>query len=404
MSPIYGLLGLLAQGERYGYELKRIVDQDYSPFWRIDFAQLYRSLARIVRAGWADARLAPGGKGPERKVYRLTRRGRQEFAAWLVRPCSDPDELLVKLRLAEGCGMRAAVLPAIQQFDLEPEHERRLAAHRAARESGDAGALLLAHAALEQLEAEQASLDVAGALFAVPPVRPTRPPSSLLISGSDDPLLARLAGLCLASNQVVGSLAGLLALARREADVAAVHLLDAESGEYNVPFVRHLLPEDDLLLVNLAYRENGLMLAHGNPKKIHSVRDLARPGVRLVNRTPGTGTRLLLAARLRAARVDPRSLPGWEGTAATHAAVAAAICAGRADVGPGLRAVAEEWGLDFLPLGEERFDLVVEQEALESARLEPLLAALHGREFNQSAAKYRGYDLRQSGQIVAHVK
>ncbi|MDE3089402.1 MAG: substrate-binding domain-containing protein, partial [Chloroflexota bacterium] len=202
----------------------------------------------------------------------------------------------------------------------------------------------------------------------------------------------------------VGSLGGLLALAQHQADVAGIHLRDAETGEYNTPFVKHLLPEDEIILVNLAYRENGLMLARGNPQNIRGVRDLTRRGIRFINRPRGTGTRLLLYSKLRAARINPHSLRDWERTVTTHDAVAAAILTGAADVGPGLRAVAVEGGLDFIPLGEERYDLAIPQVDFESPRLQPLLTALHSAEFRRAAASFQGYDLAHSGRVVARVK
>jgi putative molybdopterin biosynthesis protein len=229
-------------------------------------------------------------------------------------------------------------------------------------------------------------------------------PGPVVITGSDDPLLARLAQFTHISTHAIGSLDGLLALAQHEADVAGVHLLDAETGEYNVPFVKHLLPEDAIVLVNLAFRENGLMLAPGNPRNIRGLSDLAQRDLRFINRQRGAGTRLLLYARLRAAGIDPRSLKDWERAAATHDAVAGAIATGVADVGPGLRAVACTWGLDFIPLGEERYDLVIPCAAFDSPRLRPLLDALNSQEFRRLATEFQGYDLTRTGQVVARMQ
>ena len=105
MSPLHALLGLLVRGERHGYELKRIVDEEFGPFWRIDYAQLYRSLARMRREEWVKVRVETGRGGPARKVYALTARGRRAYAAWLTEPPKERDEFFVKLRLANQSGI-----------------------------------------------------------------------------------------------------------------------------------------------------------------------------------------------------------------------------------------------------------------------------------------------------------
>jgi molybdate-binding protein/DNA-binding PadR family transcriptional regulator len=406
MSPTCGLLGLLLLGARHGYDLKREIDREYAPFWRIDFGQLYRSLAKLTRAGWVRVRVEPGSGGPERKVYSVTPHGRAAFTTWLAEPAADRDEFVVKVRLATTVGLNVGPLVEAQRHVLQEEQAERLQAQRAAQEAGEAGRLVLAYAALHETEASRAALELCEAV--VPTSRryssPVPPRDQLTITGSDDPVLARLAEFTHASARLVGSLGGLLALSRHEADVAGVHLLDAETGEYNIPFVKHLLPEDDLVLVNLAFRENGLMLAPGNPKKIRKLRDLARRDVRFINRRRGTGTRLLLYSKLRAARVDPHALEEWERAAATHEGVAAAIATGTADVGPGLRAVAETWGLEFIPLGEERYDLVLPRQVYESTRGRSMLEALHTAEFRRAAAMFAGYDLARTGRIIARIK
>ncbi|HEX7594579.1 MAG TPA: substrate-binding domain-containing protein [Anaerolineae bacterium] len=404
MSPTHALLGLLARGERHGYELKRIIDQEFAPFWRIDFAQLYRSLAKMTRDGWVKARVERGAGGPDRKVYAVTTLGKRTLAAWLAEPARDRDEAFVKLRLAADAGGSPAPLIDQQRRALEDEHSARSHAHRAARETREAGRLILAHAALRETETSLAALDLYEAISPAARRRTHAPPADLTITGSDDPLLARLALLAHTTANVVGSIGGLLALAQHQADIAGVHLLDAATGEYNAPFVKHLLPEDDIVLVNLALRENGLIVARGNPKNLRGVRDLTRRGIRFINRQRGTGTRLLLHSKLRAARIDPHSLRDWERAASTHDAIAAAIATGAADVGPGLRAVAVEWGLDFIPLGEERYDLAMPRVEYESARLRPLLDALHSTEFRRDASTFQGYDLTRTGRVVARVK
>jgi molybdate-binding protein/DNA-binding PadR family transcriptional regulator len=391
-------------GERHGYDLKRTVDQEFAPFWRIDFAQLYRSLAKMTREGWVRVRVEAGAGGPERKMYRLTPSGRRAFKAWLQEPALNRDEFFVKLRLANAARIPINRLVETQRQAFGSEHAARLKMLHEAWDAGDAGRIILADAAFRETEASLAALDLWAAAGPAPrgAVAATRR-GPLVIIGSDDPLLAHLAKLTSSSATAVGSLGGLLALARHEADVAGVHLLDLETGEYNLPFVRRLLPEDEMLLVNLAFRENGLMVARGNPKRICGVRDLTRSGIRLINRQRGAGTRLLLYSELRSAQIDPHALPDWERVASTHEAVAAAVATDMADAGPGLYAVAHAWGLDFIPLGKERYDLIIPSAVAEVGRLEPLFEALASTAFREKANELAGYDLSRTGQIIARI-
>ncbi|MBI5031189.1 MAG: helix-turn-helix transcriptional regulator [Chloroflexi bacterium] len=405
ISPTHALLGLLVPGERYGYQLKRIVDQEFAPYWQIDFAQLYRSLAKMTQAGWAEARVERGEAGPDRKVYSLTSSGRRALEEWLAEPARDRAEFFVKVRLATECGISTSHLIESQRRAFEDEHARHADAHRIAKDAGDASRLVIAHAALRESEASLAALDLVDAIASKPSSRKkARRTAALVITGSDDPLLARLAQLMRTSANPVGSLGGLLAIAQHQADIAGVHLLDAETGEYNIPFIKHLMPEDDIVLVNLAFRENGLMIARDNPKKIRNLRDLTRRDIRFINRAKGTGTRLLLHSKLRAAHIDPQKIVDWNHAVATHDAVGAAISTGAADVGPGLRATAVTWNLDFIPLGDERYDLIIPRDELESPRIEQMLSKLHSKEFRQTAENLAGYDLSKSGKVIARIR
>ena len=150
-------------------------------------------------------------------------------------------------------------------------------------------------------------------------------------------------------------------------------------------------------------REQGLLVAAGNPKSLRRLRDLARPGVRLINRQPGAGTRLFLYHHLRKAGIDPRSLSGYQRQVPTHSAVAAAIRSGGADAGPGIRAVAEAWGLDFVPLGRERYDLAIPRRLFDSPRLRPVLETIHADAFRAAAGRLSGYDTTRMSDVVADV-
>lgn len=202
------------------------------------------------------------------------------------------------------------------------------------------------------------------------------------------------------SSAHVGSMGGLTALQRGEAHCAGVHLLDEDSGEYNVPYLKKLLPGRSVVLVNLVYREQGLMVARGNPKKIKDVADLARPGIRFVNRQRGAGTRILLDYRLKELGIDPDRIDGYEREEYTHMAVAAAVASGSADAGLGIRAAAKALNLDFLNMVEERYDLCILRDYWETPYIQRLLDVMGNPAFQEAVRLLGGYDLRHCGRIM----
>ena len=206
-------------------------------------------------------------------------------------------------------------------------------------------------------------------------------------------------GASLASANV-GSMGGLLALARNEAHLAGSHLLDEATGEYNVAAVERYLPGRRVVIVTLAGRIQGLMVPPGNPKRIEALTDLARPDVQFVNRQRGSGTRVLLDYRLRQSAIDPLGISGYDREEYTHLAVAAAVASGAADAGLGILAAARALGLEFLPLLEERYDLVIPREHHESAHLQPLLRAVAGEPFRHRVAALGGYNVSAMGQVA----
>ncbi len=211
-------------------------------------------------------------------------------------------------------------------------------------------------------------------------------------------LAERAPGMRLASANV-GSLGGLIALRRGEAHLAGSHLLDPDTGEYNWRYVDQYLPGREVLLVTLAYREQGLIVAPGNPKNIAGFEDLIRSDVTFVNRQRGAGTRLLLDYELQRRGIDGAQVRGYEREEYTHLAVAAAVSSGSADCGLGVRAAARALGLDFVPVGWERYDLVIPREHYESDLLKPLLALLHDEAFRVAVASLEGYDVREMGEV-----
>ncbi len=217
-----------------------------------------------------------------------------------------------------------------------------------------------------------------------------------------DLLAARLpaVGRRLASANV-GSLGGLVALRRGEAHLTGAHLLDPETGEYNIPYIAQYLPQTTIVTIGFVKREQGLMVAAGNPKAIRSLADLARPDTQFVNRQRGAGTRLLLDYHLEKLKISSDQIDGYEQEEYTHLAVAAAIASDRADCGLGIPAAAQALGLDFVPLFQERYDLIMPAEQYHNPLLAPLKDMLLNKGFQQAVAALPGYQISRMGEIIA---
>ena len=198
-----------------------------------------------------------------------------------------------------------------------------------------------------------------------------------------------------------GSLGGLLALRRGEAHLAGAHLLDPETGEYNLPYIRRYLPHTPVVVVTLTRREQGLIVARGNPKSIQGLADLARDDVTYVNRQRGAGTRVLLDYLLAQAGITAGQLRGYDREEVTHLAVAVDVATDLADCGMGVRAAAEALGLSFIPLTWERYDLVVPRHFWDGELLSPLRELLADAEFCAAVASLPGYDPTAMGELVA---
>lgn len=195
----------------------------------------------------------------------------------------------------------------------------------------------------------------------------------------------------------VGSLDGLVNLRQGLCQVAGSHLQD-ESGEYNTSFVRHLFPERNVELVTFAHRTQGLMLVSGNPKGVKMIADLAKQNVRFVNRNPGSGTRLWFDAELRRLAIPPEAIRGYEKTVKTHSEAAMLIANHKADAALGLQAAAYQYHLDFIPLFEERYDLVLPRE--NEKTLLPLLDYLNSADFRSELNSLTGYNSTHSGEQI----
>jgi molybdenum cofactor synthesis domain-containing protein len=230
---------------------------------------------------------------------------------------------------------------------------------------------------------------------------------TLVVLGSHDNTIDLLATLLRRrdhrlrlSSGHVGSLGGLMALRQGRAHLGGSHMLDPETNTYNVPFIQRYLAGVPLKLINLAWREQGLMVAPGNPHNIKTIGDLTCPGLRFINRQRGAGTRLLLDYLLKENGLSADQVQGYDREEYTHMAVAVNVFSGTADVGLGILAAARALGLDFIPLRPERYDLVVPETTFAETHFQTLLAVIRSREFQEAAAALGGYDLQDCGTIL----
>ena len=229
----------------------------------------------------------------------------------------------------------------------------------------------------------------------------------LLAAGSDDPSLGILRELYtrrLPSPSLflatVGSSAGLAAIRDGVTDLALAHLLDPASGEYNLPYIREVHPSG-VTAVLLFYRELGLVVRPGNPLGLRKVADLARTGLRIINRQEGSGTRVYLDQELSRLGIDSRQINGYDNHVVTHLEVGLRILRAEADTGIATRAAARLLGLDFTPLTRERFDILISKERFFSRGIQVILEIVGSREFRGRVETLGGYDTSESGRILA---
>jgi len=200
-----------------------------------------------------------------------------------------------------------------------------------------------------------------------------------------------------------GSGAALRMLRRGDAHAAGTHLWDPESGEYNLPYVRRELADRRVVVVTLSEWQQGLIVARGNPKGFTGPADLARQDITIVNREAEAGSRAMLDVWLQQAGITPHWVRGYAREVFSHAEVAEAVASGAADVGPGILAVARAMGLDFLPLQDERYDLVIPAEFLNAAPVQAVLDIAVSAPFQAELEALGGYDSSRTGTIVAEL-
>jgi putative molybdopterin biosynthesis protein len=197
----------------------------------------------------------------------------------------------------------------------------------------------------------------------------------------------------------VGSLGGIMAIREGMTHIAGSHLLDPETGEYNTSYLKRYLGDREVTLITLVYRQQGFMVRAGNPKKILSVHDLLREDVTFVNRQAGSGTRVLLDYELARAGLPAAGITGYDNEEYTHMAVAVSVLSGKADAGLGILAAARALQLDFIPVTEERYDLVIPSRFLELPMIRRLLDIIGRDDFKKAAEAMGGYSTRETGKV-----
>lgn len=198
-----------------------------------------------------------------------------------------------------------------------------------------------------------------------------------------------------------GSLDSLISMYNGQSDVVSTHLLDGDTGEYNIPYIRKLLVGSSYVVINLLSRKAGLFVQKGNPRNLKGWSDLVQPDLRIINREKGSGARVLLDEQLRLHRISARELLGYEDELTNHLGVAAKVAGGEADVGVGIeKAAAIVNGVDFIPLVSERYDLVIMKNSENSDLINLIIEILKSASFQQELAAISGYDLSQTGNVL----
>lgn len=249
----------------------------------------------------------------------------------------------------------------------------------------------------------------AGEVVKVELLRPKTEIDTTLVSiGSHDNILDLLANHLYKnsprirlSSAHVGSMGGIMAIRRGEAHIAGSHLLDEETGEYNISFIKRFLTDMPLQLINLCYRQQGLIVQRHNPHNIQSFEDIIEKKLTFINRQKGAGTRLLTDKILNDAQISANLISGYDHEEYTHMNVAAAVASGSVDAGMGIRAAALALDLEFIPIAEERYDIIVPQHLLTDQRVVAALEIIReNRDFYDKILSLGGYNLRDSGSVV----
>ena len=233
--------------------------------------------------------------------------------------------------------------------------------------------------------------------------------NTLVVIGSHDPLLDELGNMLhvadeslYMSSSHVGSMGGIMAIRRGEAHMAGCHLLDTVTGEYNLSFMKKYFPKGDVKLIRCVGREQGLMVAKGNPLDIQKFADIAKEGVRYVNRQKGSGTRILADYLCKTEQIDMASVYGYEREEMTHTSVAAQIASGSADAGMGIYSAAKLYDLDFIPICVEEYDLIISDYAWNTPMVQQLMKVLKSDIFRQKLMELGGYTVDNAGELRSY--
>ncbi|MFC1877653.1 molybdopterin biosynthesis protein [Thermodesulfobacteriota bacterium] len=214
-----------------------------------------------------------------------------------------------------------------------------------------------------------------------------------------DQLKAEKSNLTLSSSHV-GSMGGLMAVKKGVCHMAGSHLLDTEDGSYNIRYLKKYLPDIDVRLVNLVFRDQGFIVPKGNPKQIHGIEDICREDIRFINRQSGSGTRILLDYRLEQSGIDAGMINGYEIEEFTHMSVAVAVLSGTVDLGLGIYAAAKALDLDFIPMVTEQYDLVIPQIYIDMQQMQILLDIINSGVFKRRVEALGGYSTKKTGTIL----
>lgn len=198
----------------------------------------------------------------------------------------------------------------------------------------------------------------------------------------------------------VGSLGGIMAMQKSMTHIAGSHLLDPETGTYNITFIKKYLADRKISIITLAHRQQGFIIKKGNPKAIQNIHDLLRDDVTFINRQAGSGTRVLLDYELDKNNIDPDDIKGYDHDEYTHMAVAVTVLSGKADMGLGIMSAAKALELDFIPVTEERYDLLIDDAYMELPMIQTLLAIINSQPFQQTLESMGGYSTRETGNFV----
>ena len=231
--------------------------------------------------------------------------------------------------------------------------------------------------------------------------------NTIVITGSHDNTLDLLADQIktisrdiTVSSSHVGSMGGLMAIKKGACHLAGAHLLDPEDGSYNISYIKKYLPDQEIWLINLVKRAQGLIVPKGNPKNIQSIEDLKDKGLQFINRQPGSGTRILFDYKLKMLGVSPNDIQGYPNDEYTHMSVAVSVLSGRVDAGLGIHAAARALDLDFIPIVTEEYDLVIPDRFYKTRKIEVLLDTIATKTFQDRVMTLGGYSTKNTGSII----